>query len=257
MKNNNDEAMKNYFDSMLCGESDIISDECNKKEDEAEFSEKESIVNSIVNELPQTKLSVSESIEATYFEPESLANTTLPKHLVFATTELEEQAESKVINEELEIPSDEWQNINVEDEFQVLFFELNQVTFAIPLTDLGGIYPLDKTLNAIPGKPSWLSGVINHSDRLYNIVDSASWLKFTHDTHELNYTHFIVLGDSGWGLSCEKLCGASLLKKEQVRWRENEGSRPWLAGMVKDKMCVLIHAQELAKLLDKGMDIKG
>jgi purine-binding chemotaxis protein CheW len=257
MKNNNDEAMKNYFDSMLCGDQNAISDEDNKKQDEAEFSEKESIVNSITNELPQSKLSVSESSETTYFEPESLAGTTLPKHLVFASTEIETLSESEAMNDEVEIPSGEWQNINVEDEFQVLFFELNQVTFAIPLTDLGGIYPLDKTLNALPGKPSWLAGVINHSDRLYNIVDSASWLKFTHDTHELNYTHFIVLGDSSWGLSCEKLCGASLLQKEQVRWRENEGSRPWLAGMVKDKMCVLIHAQELAKLLDKGMDIKG
>jgi purine-binding chemotaxis protein CheW len=257
MKNNNDEAMKNYFDSMLCGEQGVVSNEHNKKQDEAELSEKESIVSTIVNELTQTTTILSEPVETAYLEPDSSVSTTLPEHLVFASTELETLAEVEAISEGLELPSVEWQNIVVENEFQVLFFELNQVTFAIPLTDLGGIYPLNKTLNALPGKPSWLSGVITHSERLYNIVDTASWLKFSHEKTELDYTHFIVLGDSSWGLSCEKLCGASLLKKEQVRWRDNEGSRPWLAGMVKDKMCVLIHAQELAKLLDKGMDIKG
>ena len=47
------------------------------------------------------------------------------------------------------------------------------------------------------------------------------------------------------------------LKKEQVRWRDKKGSRPWLAGMVKKKMCALIHAEELVKLLNQGMDILG
>jgi purine-binding chemotaxis protein CheW len=39
-----------------------------------------------------------------------------------------------------------------------------------------------------------------------------------------------------------------------VKWREREGKRPWLAGMVKDKMCALVDAQQLIALLNQGMD---
>lgn len=254
MKNNNDKLMKNYFNSMLCDEVEAVSDKKNNPIDKPDFFENKAIV----NEVPQVSRAIVETVKTKLAEqPTSIVNTTLPKHLVFASPELKTEQKVELIKVEPVTSIDEWKNIDVENEFQVLFFELNEVSFAIPLTDLGGIYPLDKTLNALPGKPNWFAGVFNHSGRLYNIVDSACWLQFSNDTNNLDYTHFIALGDSPWGLSCEKLCGASVLKKEQVRWREKEGSRPWLAGMVKDKMCVLIHAQELAKLLDKGVDING
>ncbi|WP_409440027.1 chemotaxis protein CheW [Psychromonas sp. GE-S-Ul-11] len=221
MKNNNNEAMKNYFDSML-------------RDDQA-------------TEQPENK-------QTEFADPIPVDVSTLPKNLVFSESIV---GVEKASDEEEPAPAEQWQNLQVEDNFQVLFFELNQVTFAIPLTDLGGIYQLSDSLNFLMGKPAWFRGVMSHNERLYNIVDTASWLQLDKNAEDLQYSHFILLGSTAWGLSCEKLIGTETLNKDQIRWREEKGSRPWLAGMVKQKMCALIHAEELVKLLDQGMDIRS
>ncbi|MGJ8581307.1 MAG: chemotaxis protein CheW [Psychromonas sp.] len=221
MKNNNDEAMKNYFDSMLRDEQCL--------------------------EQPERK-------ETEFADPTNVDISTLPKNLVFSEPKVDVEEASEKSQKG---PVDEWKNLQVEDNFQVLFFELNLVTFAIPLTDLGGIYQLSDSLNFLMGKPAWFRGVMSHNERLYNIVDTSSWLQLGKNADDLQYSHFILLGSTAWGLSCEKLLGTETLNKDQIRWREEKGSRPWLAGMVKQKMCALIHAEELVKLLDQGMDIRS
>ena len=213
MKNNNNDAMKNYFDSMLRNDD-------KSNEESPEFA-----------------------------EPSELN-----EQLVFSSPTINIQKELEIESVEKD---DEWENLVVADQFQVLFFELNHITFAIPLTDLGGIYHLTDSLNFLMGKPAWFRGVMSHNERLYNIVDTSSWLQLGRNATDLNYTHFILLGDTAWGLSCEKLLGTENLNKDQIRWRDKKGARPWLAGMVKQKMCALIHAKELVKLLDQGMDIRG
>jgi len=230
MKNNNDEALKNYFDSMLHDNTIVPEPELKQP-------------------MTQVKDEMVDIIKG------------LPEELTFASSstemvpELEHKVDEKKSN--LNEKRDEWQNLVLEDEFQVLFFELNNVTFAVPLADLGGIFELDDNINFLMGKPSWFSGVMKSHERLYNIVDTAAWLQLSYDAKEVQYTHYVVLGNSSWGLSCEKLLGTENLKKEQVRWRDKKGSRPWLAGMVKKRMCVLIHAKELVKLLEQGMDIQS
>lgn len=221
MRNNNDEAMKNYFDSMLCPEINVKS----------------------------TEIDV-----ATKPNPEEIAfkqHIVLAEKLVFSSGATEENPAEAV--EMLE----EWQNLDLPDEFQALFFELNNVTFAIPLVDLGGIQYLNNSINSLLGKPAWFSGVISHNDKLFNVVDTALWLRQGCDATNLNYSHYVLLGSTPWGLCCEKLLGTEKLTKEQVRWRDKKGARPWLAGMVKKKMCALIHVEELVKLLDQGIDIQG
>lgn len=224
MKNNNDEAMKNYFDSMLRTETAVT---------------------------PAAK-------SVTIVDPEV---SVLPDELVFSNSSTINQ-EQLAISTQVEIQqhnvaADEWKNIEVESEFQVLFFELNHVTFAVPLTDLGGIYHLNKDINFLMGKPPWFLGVNKHNDKLYNIVDTSLWLQLGRTKEDLQYSHYVLLGSTAWGLSCEKLLGTENLTKDQVRWRDKKGSRPWLAGMVKNKMCALLHVDELIKLLNQGLDIRG
>ena len=235
MKNNNDEAMKNYFDSMLRSESktDIESESKSPTQTLTKTAVlPEELVFSNLSTATADDVEVADDIEA--------------------VTQIESSMQENTADE-----LDEWKNIEVENEFQVLFFELNHVTFAVPLTDLGGIYHLDSTLNFLMGKPEWFSGVMNHNERLYNIVDTAMWLKLGLSAETLQYSHYVLLGSTAWGLSCEKLLGTENLTKDQVRWRNKKGTRPWLAGMVKKKMCALLHAEELVKLLNQGMDISG
>ncbi|WP_019613238.1 chemotaxis protein CheW [Psychromonas ossibalaenae] len=232
MKNNNDEAMESYFTSML-------------REETPQKVMSETLTDDVHEQLESLRSAVP----------------VLPETLVFSESEKEvETLTAQQLSEAVEtnpVQTPRWENLVVENEFQVLFFELAGLTFAVPLTDLGGIHHLDSSLNFLLGKPAWFSGVMTHNQSLFNIVDTAKWINTGSSAETLNYSHYILLGSTGWGLSCEKLLGTETLNSSQVKWRTVEGKRPWLAGMVKEKMCALIHAEELVKLLNSGMNIHG
>lgn len=229
MKNHNDQAMASYFSAML--------------------SEKPSIDSATKTLVDEPLEHVQETIPL------------LPETLVFSAVENADKAvasaQSCATPEAAKQEDDEWKQLTVENEFQVLFFELAGVTFAIPLAELGGIHELVLPLNSLLGKPDWFTGVVTHNQSLFNIVDTAKWINIGSPSQTLNYTHFVLLGSTEWGLSCEKLLGTETLKTEQIKWRKVPGKRPWLAGMVKDKMCALLHAEELVKLLQSGINIIG
>lgn len=141
--------------------------------------------------------------------------------------------------------------------FQALFFKVAGLTLAVPLTELGGIHRLGKT-SALIGKPDWFTGVMLHREEKLNVVDTAQWVmpeKYDETLAEsLNYQYLIMLGDSGWGLTCESLVNTVKLGQDDVKWREHHGKRPWLAGLVKERMCALIDAAQLVTLLEQGLN---
>jgi len=230
MKNNNDQAMESYFTSML-NEKKVVD------------SAPETFVDDVNKQLGGLHSITPIAAELPVFSKQQ-------EEIV--TTKVDQEIPEQQVKQ-----TEVWKNLEISDEFQVLFFELAGLTFAIPLVDLGGIHHLDATLNTLIGKPVWFSGVMAHGDSLYNIVDTAKWIGVGHTIEPLNYSHYILLGSTEWGLSCEKLLGTETLTKDQIKWRKASGKRPWLAGMVKNKMCALIHAEELIKLLKSGMDIHG
>ena len=148
-----------------------------------------------------------------------------------------------------------WRNIETEKEFQALFFVVSGVTFAVPLTELGGIHELTK-LNTLFGKPDWFSGVMMQRDTQLNVVDTTRWI-MPGRVADMPYEYLVMLGSSVWGLACHQLIGTELLQRDRIQWRNSAGRRPWLAGMVKDKMCALLHVQELLTLLERGVNIDG
>ena len=143
------------------------------------------------------------------------------------------------------------------ERFQALFFDVAGLTMAVPLIDLGGIHQVDK-IGPLFGKPSWFMGVMLHREEKLNVVDSAKWVmpeKYTQiDQDKLHYKYVIMMSESEWGLSCNSLINTVELNKGDVKWRQNDGKRPWLAGMVKDRMCALIDVQQLIALLNAGLD---
>ncbi|WP_343044176.1 chemotaxis protein CheW [Marinifaba aquimaris] len=143
-----------------------------------------------------------------------------------------------------------------EGNFQALFFSVAGLTVAVPLTELGGIHNLDKT-NSLFGKPEWFIGVMVHREEKLNVVDTALWVmpeKYDEQLkEELDYKYLIMLGESQWGLACEKLVNTVTLTQDDVKWRERAGKRPWLAGLVKEKMCALLNVNQLIDLLEQGL----
>lgn len=157
--------------------------------------------------------------------------------------------------EETQEPDSEWQNIETDEEFQVLFFVVAGVTFGVPLKELGGIHKA-QSVTPLFGKPAWYSGLFYDNDSAVNVVDTITWI-MPEKSYQAEYKYYIMLDDSSWGLSAESLIGTELLDRSSIKWRTQAGKRPWLAGMIKEKMCALLHVRELIILLEQGLDISN
>ncbi|MFM2482658.1 chemotaxis protein CheW [Celerinatantimonas sp. YJH-8] len=166
-------------------------------------------------------------------------------------TETEESAELQIAPEAPE----PWHNIETEHSFQALFFEVAGVTYAVPLTDLGGIHQI-REITSIFGKPDWFAGIMVQREEKINAIDTAKWV-LPHESLEVDYRYLVMLGETDWGLCCERLLGTEWLNQDDVKWRVSSGKRPWLAGLIKQRMCALLHVSELIKLLNQGVNING
>ncbi|MCG9756926.1 chemotaxis protein CheW [Shewanella insulae] len=144
----------------------------------------------------------------------------------------------------------------LDDEFQVLFFKVAGLTLAVPLVSLGGIVKVDR-INHIMGRPAWYLGVQTHRDSQLNVVDSGAWVmpeKYDDElAQSVDYQYIVLLEDSNWGLACESLVNSVRILKSEVNWRTKAGKRPWLAGVVKEQMCGILHVQALIELLNLGL----
>lgn len=144
--------------------------------------------------------------------------------------------------------------------FQALFFEVAGLKVAVPLKELGGIHQLGK-INSLIGKPDWFKGVMLYREQKINAVDTARWVmpeKYDQSLQQsLNYQYVIMLGNSDWGLCCEALVNTYVLEQDDVKWREAEGKRPWMAGLIKKHMCVLVDVDAMIDLLNRGLDISA
>jgi purine-binding chemotaxis protein CheW len=142
--------------------------------------------------------------------------------------------------------------------FQAMFFDVAGLTIAVPLIELGGIHNTDTT-TSLMGKPDWFTGVMLHRDEKINVVNTALWVMPEKCDealkNSLNYQYVVMLGNSHWGLSAESLVDTVTLEQEDVKWSDVPNKRPWLAGLVKERMCVLLNVESLIKLLDAGANI--
>ncbi len=143
-------------------------------------------------------------------------------------------------------------------DFQAMFFDVAGLTIAVPLIELGGIYKVDK-MTSLVGKPDWFKGVMLYRDEKINAVDTALWVMPEKCDeilkNSLNYQYIIMLNESPWGLMAEHLVDTVVLSQDEVKWLDSSDKRPWLAGLVKDKMCALLDVNALIQLLDKGSNI--
>jgi purine-binding chemotaxis protein CheW len=141
-----------------------------------------------------------------------------------------------------------------------MYFDVAGLIIAVPLIELGGIHKVNKT-NTILGKPDWFKGVMLYRDEKINVVDTALWVMPEKCNEKLmaslSYEYIIMLNDSSWGLMAENLVDTVVLKQEEVKWLDETNKRPWLAGLVKEKMCALLDVNALITLLDEGSNINN
>ncbi|GBL04024.1 chemotaxis protein CheW [Glaciecola sp. KUL10] len=175
--------------------------------------------------------------------------------------ETKSQEDHKEISVQVENKEEEFSNVpnsaglkaRIEDRFQALFFDVAGLTLAVPLTELGGIHQIS-SITHIVGKPKWFKGVMVKGENKINCVDSAQWVmpeKYSAKIKDcIDYKYLVMLDKSPWGMMSESLINTVELQKSDVKWREDTSKRPWLAGMVKEKMCALVDVPSFIHMLE-------
>ncbi|CCQ09706.1 CheW domain protein [Pseudoalteromonas luteoviolacea B = ATCC 29581] len=271
----NEQVMKHYLTSLLSEEEPSVLSESQAQQKKAQVAELSPVAKLLEQVRPEVieQAIVEQSLlhEEQIIKPQEIekarpvADALLEETPIIALDEthetikeLENQQNSTIIKEQQEEHIDvDTKRAYLEGEFQALFFEVAGLTLAVPLQALGGIHQLGE-INQLFGKPKWFKGVMINREQKLSVIDTARWVmpeKYTPDLAEkLSYQYLIMLGDSHWGLSAEKLVNNITLKPDDVKWRTSAGKRPWLAGVIKEKMCALIDVENLIALLEKGLD---
>ncbi len=135
-------------------------------------------------------------------------------------------------------------------EFQALFFRVDQLILATPLTDLLRTIKIERKPTKIPRQPSWFMGLLDEHDCRIGVLDTGQ-LVFGKKRGGLRnleknpYKSVLITHDSKWGLACDEVLSISKLKPETVRWRTMREKRPWLIGTVIEELTAVIDVQHL------------
>ncbi|MEI5638216.1 MULTISPECIES: chemotaxis protein CheW [unclassified Pseudoalteromonas] len=248
----NEKVMKQYLGALLQEEPEEVSHELNPVA---------KLLEQVTEPQPQSQADPVVTTPEPEPKPEGVI---APVELKSAETidskspqDLEVTENTSIIKEDTSSDSNAAREAYQDGEFQALFFEVAGLTLAVPLRALGGIHQLGEVTQLF-GKPSWFKGVMLNREEKLSVVDTARWVmpeKFTPELEQsLDYQYLITLGDSNWGLLAEKLVNNLTLKPEDIKWRTGDGKRPWLAGVIKEKMCALIDVENLNLLLEQGLD---
>jgi len=134
-----------------------------------------------------------------------------------------------------------------QNRFECLLFSVCGLTLAVPLTELGAIYPITEELTPIFGQVDWFLGLLPVKGRNIRVVNTARVVmpeRFEEkESKQLGYV--ISINGVDWGLAADVVSSAISLEPENIRWRGKRSKRPWLAGTVVEHMCALLDVNQL------------
>ncbi|MEH6499181.1 MAG: chemotaxis protein CheW [Pseudoalteromonas distincta] len=138
--------------------------------------------------------------------------------------------------------------------FEALLFDVGGLTLAVPLILLGTIHPLESEITPLFGQPDWFLGIMPTTAGNLKVLDTARWVMPERYTPALQENLRFVISVQGyeWGLAVHDVSKSVKLQPGQVKWRSQEGKRPWLAGTVIEHMCALVDVASLASLIGAG-----
>lgn len=131
-----------------------------------------------------------------------------------------------------------------QESFDVLLFSVQGIDLAVPLAALDSIYPMQGADDLTPlfGQAEWFLGLQPTLTGRKKVIDTARFLMpERYQKSQQEHLQFsIALNDSGWSLAVEDVNQPKIVSPETVRWRVNRHKRPWVAGTLKDEMCILL-----------------
>ncbi|PVZ13796.1 MULTISPECIES: chemotaxis protein CheW [unclassified Pseudomonas] len=139
--------------------------------------------------------------------------------------------------------------------FECLLFDVAGLTLAVPLVCLGSIFPLaGQELTPLFGQPEWFLGILTCQAGNLKVLDTARWVMPDRyrDDFQQGLQYVISVQGYEWGLAVHQVSRSVRLEPGQVKWRDQRGQRPWLAGTVVEHMCALLDVAALAELIASG-----
>lgn len=255
--------MQNYLSELMTEEENSPNLEAEALSKTAEKEKLDKLLQqaSVANNIEKSTLEAVTSAKSAnkIMEPAKVKveSKTPPEVEVIPEVEIETEPQIQTKKSLAEFKIDADKNYR-EGSFQAMFFDVAGLTVAVPLIELGGIHNVDK-INSLVGKPEWFTGVMLHREEKINVVDTAVWVmpeKCNQTLKDsLNYQYIIMLNNSPWGLMAENLIDTVTLEHEDVKWLEDSQKRPWLAGLVKERMCALLDVDALIHMLEEGANV--
>lgn len=135
-------------------------------------------------------------------------------------------------------------------EFQALFFKVEHLILATPLTELSRTIKIDRNPGKIPGQPSWFMGLLDEHDSRIGVLDTGQLIfgklhGMQRDLEANPFKSILITHDKRWGLACDEILSIGRLKPEKVRWRTSRQKKPWLIGTVIEELTAIIDLQAL------------
>jgi len=136
-----------------------------------------------------------------------------------------------------------------QDPFDILLVDVNGLQLAVPLVALGQIQEIEEEITPLFGQSSWFMGLQKTPTGNVKVVNTAQFIMPERYKDEHNYKFVISINGLQWGLAVDAIKQPISIKPEEIRWRTKRESRPWMAGMVKDHMCVLLDIPKVGSIL--------
>ena len=155
--------------------------------------------------------------------------------------------EQEAVPEPIGTQQPEWR----ERPFEALLFDVGGLTLAVPLVSLGSIHSLESDITPLFGQPDWFLGILPTQTGNLKVLDTARWVMPERYSPELQNDLRFVISVQGydWGMAVHGVSRSIKLNPDQIKWRSQQGKRPWLAGTVIEHMCALLDVSALASLL--------
>ena len=143
-----------------------------------------------------------------------------------------------------------------EQRFQCLLFKVSGLSLAVPLVKLNSVIAWDESITETPNQTDWYLGLIQHLQKQVKVIDTALLVlpENRRDALELasadRLGHILLVDDYKWGLACDSIGDVVWLTKDEVKWRQNKQTRPWLAGTSLQHLCALMDTEVFANMLN-------
>lgn len=176
------------------------------------------------------------------------------KQVEVATTNADKAEEAKQQNLEVEIEAPQDGDFSLPLEMfplQCLMFKVADNLLSIPLTELTGIVEWTDNMTRLPHEPDWVLGILNYRDNNVRVIDSAGILQIRVN-EPVTANHILVLGEDGWGITCDQLGQVIVLEYEDIKWHQNSSN--WKTfGTIRQSLATLLNPAGIVKNLQTGL----